>query len=199
MEGTYITTRVAVKTAALMISRAPVWFADSTIRLVPPTMARSTPSPWLMALAIFFRRTPFELHGAFPPNPEDFAMRGRTCGCFLELNAQPKRLDLTDVHARMAKEEGVLVAINSDAHTVDDFGNLDNGIGQARRGWLEAADMLNTRAAGVVAATRLRLANPRAVAFLPRRRPVQIDRQPPSNACREADKHDMPLSLGTRF
>lgn len=69
----------------------------------------------------------------------------RQRGCFLELNAQPKRLDLTDVHARMAKEEGVLVAINSDAHTVHDFNNLDYGIGQARRGWLEAADVLNTR------------------------------------------------------
>ena len=69
----------------------------------------------------------------------------RRRGCFLELNAQPKRLDLTDVHARMAREEGVLVAISSDAHTVDDFNNLDYGIGQARRGWLEAADVLNTR------------------------------------------------------
>ena len=67
------------------------------------------------------------------------------CGCFLELNAQPKRLDLTDVHARMAREEGVLVAIDSDAHSVHDFANLDYGIGQARRGWLEAADVLNTR------------------------------------------------------
>jgi DNA polymerase (family 10) len=69
----------------------------------------------------------------------------RQRGCFLELNAQPKRLDLTDVHARLAKEEGVLVAIDSDAHTVHDFGNLDYGIGQARRGWLSAEDVLNTR------------------------------------------------------
>ena len=69
----------------------------------------------------------------------------RQRGCFLELNAQPKRLDLTDVHARLAKEEGVLVAIDSDAHTAHDFGNLDYGIGQARRGWLSAEDVLNTR------------------------------------------------------
>lgn len=48
-------------------------------------------------------------------------------------------------HARMAKEEGVLVAIDSDAHSAHDFANLDYGIGQARRGWLEAADVLNTR------------------------------------------------------
>jgi DNA polymerase (family 10) len=63
----------------------------------------------------------------------------------LELNAHPERLDLTDVHCRMAKDEGVPVAINSDAHSVNDFDNLVHGIGQARRGWLESADVLNTR------------------------------------------------------
>jgi len=63
----------------------------------------------------------------------------------LELNAHPERLDLTDVHCRMAKDEGALVAIDSDAHSVHDFDNLAHGIGQARRGWLEAADVLNTR------------------------------------------------------
>lgn len=66
-------------------------------------------------------------------------------GCFLELNAHPERLDLLDVHCRMAKDEGVLVAISSDAHSVLDFGNLHYGVGQARRGWLEAKDVLNAR------------------------------------------------------
>lgn len=65
-------------------------------------------------------------------------------GIALELNAHPERLDLTDVHCRMAKDEGVPVAINSDAHSVNDFDNLVHGIGQARRGWLERADVLNT-------------------------------------------------------
>jgi DNA polymerase (family 10) len=69
----------------------------------------------------------------------------RQRGCFLELNAQPERLDLLDSQCMMAKEEGVLVSINSDAHGRDDFSNLQLGIGQARRGWLEAADVLNTR------------------------------------------------------
>jgi DNA polymerase (family X) len=69
--------------------------------------------------------------------------RGR--GCFLELNAHPERLDLLDVHCQMAKEEGVLVAISSDAHRVQDFDNLYYGVGQARRGWLEKKDVLNTR------------------------------------------------------
>jgi DNA polymerase (family 10) len=66
-------------------------------------------------------------------------------GCFLELNAQPERLDLFDIYCRMAKEEGVLVSINSDAHSIFDFDNLRFGIGQARRGWLEKQSVLNTR------------------------------------------------------
>jgi DNA polymerase (family 10) len=66
-------------------------------------------------------------------------------GCFLELNANPQRLDLTDTHCQMAKEAGVLVAINTDAHRVAEFGQLRYGIGQARRGWLEKEDVLNTR------------------------------------------------------
>ncbi|HXZ53205.1 MAG TPA: DNA polymerase/3'-5' exonuclease PolX [Burkholderiales bacterium] len=71
--------------------------------------------------------------------------KARAQGVFLELNAHPERLDLTDVHCRMAKDEGVLVALDSDAHDVDDFDNLAYGIGQARRGWLEKKDLLNTR------------------------------------------------------
>lgn len=45
----------------------------------------------------------------------------------------------------MAKAEGVLVSIDSDAHSVLQFDNLQFGVGQARRGWLEKADVLNTR------------------------------------------------------
>ena len=66
-------------------------------------------------------------------------------GCFLELNAHPERLDLLDSQCQMAKQEGVLVSINSDAHSTFDFANLRYGIGQARRGWLEKDDVLNTR------------------------------------------------------
>lgn len=66
-------------------------------------------------------------------------------GCFLELNAHPERLDLLDTYCQMAKDEGVLVSINSDAHSSFDFTSLRFGIGQARRGWLEKRDVLNTR------------------------------------------------------
>lgn len=71
--------------------------------------------------------------------------KARECGCFLELNANPKRLDLYDTHCQMAKAEGVLIAINSDAHGVNALDHIDFGVGQARRGWLEKDDVLNTR------------------------------------------------------
>jgi DNA polymerase (family 10) len=73
-------------------------------------------------------------------------------GKILELNAQPERLDLDDLHCRMAKEEGVRVAISSDAHGPAQFEYLRWGIGQARRGWLEAADVVNTRPLGALRA-----------------------------------------------
>lgn len=50
-----------------------------------------------------------------------------------------------DVHCRNAKEEGVLISINSDSHSPAQFDYLKNGINQARRGWLERKDVINTR------------------------------------------------------
>ena len=66
-------------------------------------------------------------------------------GCFLELNAQPDRLDLDDVHCKMAKDMGLKLAVSTDAHAVAGLDVMRFGIDQARRGWLEAADLLNTR------------------------------------------------------
>ena len=66
-------------------------------------------------------------------------------GCFLELNAHPDRLDLTDDACQLAKEKGLKVAISTDAHSTSDLGFMRFGINQARRGWLEADDVINTR------------------------------------------------------
>ena len=66
-------------------------------------------------------------------------------GCHLELNGQPDRLDLTDTHCRMAKAIGVKVAISTDAHSCGELDFMRYGINQARRGWLEPADVLNAR------------------------------------------------------
>ena len=61
----------------------------------------------------------------------------------VELNANPNRLDLSDVHVRRAKELGVKVVISTDAHAPRALGHMRFGVDQARRGWLEAGDVLN--------------------------------------------------------
>ncbi len=66
-------------------------------------------------------------------------------GCFLELNAQPDRLDLDDVYCKMAKERGLKLAISTDAHGTEELRFMRYGVYQARRGWLEPGDVLNTR------------------------------------------------------
>jgi DNA polymerase (family 10) len=65
-------------------------------------------------------------------------------GTCLELNANPRRLDLDDIHCRKAKELGILIAITTDAHSTLNFDNMRYGVLTARRGWLEAKDVLNT-------------------------------------------------------
>jgi DNA polymerase (family 10) len=84
-------------------------------------------------------RPPYEV------NMEKVIQAAKERGCFLELNAHPDRLDLDDIHCKMAKEIGVKVAISTDAHRIGDLNFMIYGIGQARRGWLEPADVLNTR------------------------------------------------------
>jgi DNA polymerase (family 10) len=76
---------------------------------------------------------------------EQILRKAREVGCFVELNAQPDRLDLIDAHCRRAKELGVLVSIATDAHSAAELDFMKHGIGQARRGWLERTDILNTR------------------------------------------------------
>jgi DNA polymerase (family 10) len=67
-----------------------------------------------------------------------------TLGVALEINCQVDRLDLGDVHARLAKERGVKLVIASDAHSTRAFETLALGITVARRGWVERAEVLNT-------------------------------------------------------
>jgi DNA polymerase (family 10) len=85
------------------------------------------------------QRPPYEV------DMERIIRKARERGCFLELDSQPDRLDLTDLHCQIARAEGVLVSIDSDAHSVMEFANLRFGVGQARRGWLAKDDVLNTR------------------------------------------------------
>jgi DNA polymerase (family 10) len=66
-------------------------------------------------------------------------------GTFLEINAQPNRLDLRDMHARMAGEAGVKIAVNTDAHQLSALQHIEMGVAQARRAWLTREQVLNTR------------------------------------------------------
>src|SRR3989440_8217850 len=66
-------------------------------------------------------------------------------GTFLEINSQPNRLDLRDVHARLAGEAGVRVVVSTDAHEVRALAWAEVGVAQARRAWLTRDQVLNTR------------------------------------------------------
>ena len=62
----------------------------------------------------------------------------------MELNSAPERLDLNDLHLRLARERGVKIVINTDAHHTSDLPKIKYGILQARRAWLTPGDVLNT-------------------------------------------------------
>lgn len=64
-------------------------------------------------------------------------------GTALEISASPARLDLSDLHARFARQRGIKLAIDTDAHSVHELNLLEYGVGQARRAWLEPEDVLN--------------------------------------------------------
>jgi DNA polymerase (family 10) len=86
--------------------------------------------------------------------------KAKEVGAAVELNADPKRLDLDWRHLRRAKELGVTVAIGPDAHSTTSLENVRNGVGFARKAWLERADILNTRTADdVLAFARARRRN----------------------------------------
>jgi len=73
-----------------------------------------------------------------------FAAAART-RTMLEINANPDRRDLSDVHARAAAQAGVLIVIDSDAHRISTLQNMRWGIATARRAWLTRENVANTR------------------------------------------------------
>jgi DNA polymerase (family 10) len=66
-------------------------------------------------------------------------------GTMIEINGNPNRRDLSDLHARLAAEAGVMIVLNTDAHGVDTLDNMAYAVATARRAWLTAADVANTR------------------------------------------------------
>jgi len=105
---------------------------------------RALERPCVSILAHPFGR----LLGERLPYSLDFerVLRGvRERGCYLEINSQPSRLDLYDVHAKSARDAGILLSISSDAHSVGQLAFVEHGIRQARRAWVTAQDALNAR------------------------------------------------------
>jgi len=105
---------------------------------------RAMDNPYFNILAhptgrLINERSPYEV------DIEKVVEKAKETGCFLELNAHPERLDLSGRHCRAAKEAGVKIAVSTDAHSIADLEFMRFGVDQARRGWLEADDVLNTR------------------------------------------------------
>ena len=68
----------------------------------------------------------------------------RKTGTILEINSSPDRLDLRDLYIRRAKNQGVKMIIDTDSHQKEQMGQIEYGIAQARRGWAEKEDIINT-------------------------------------------------------
>ncbi|MCA1766281.1 MAG: PHP domain-containing protein, partial [Desulfobulbaceae bacterium] len=82
---------------------------------------------------------------AYEVDMERLMRAAKERGVFMELNSQPERMDLTDIQLKSAKEIGVGVVISTDAHWGTNLNYMRFGVGQARRGWLAADDVVNTR------------------------------------------------------
>ncbi len=82
---------------------------------------------------------------AYPVDMQRLMEAALERGCFLEVNAQPDRLDLSDSDCKMAKDMGLKLAISTDAHSARQLDYVRLGVAQARRGWLSPEDVLNTR------------------------------------------------------
>ncbi len=85
------------------------------------------------------RRAPYEI------DVEQVAEAAARTGTMLEINGNPNRRDLSERHARLAAEAGVLICVNTDAHRVETMGNVRYGLATARRAWLTASQVANTR------------------------------------------------------
>jgi DNA polymerase (family X) len=85
------------------------------------------------------------LRGAYDVDFEALLEAALRTGTFLEMNAQPDRLDLIDTHARAAVEAGVKVVISTDAHRTWELANLGLAVAQARRGWVGPEHVVNAR------------------------------------------------------
>ena len=118
-------------------------FMDQDAKTITDRVLRALAHPAVDILAhptgrLINRREPFAL------DVEAVLEAAAELSVAVELNANPNRLDLDDVHVHRAKELGVPVVISTDAHGPEGLEDMRFGVAQARRGWLEPKDVLNT-------------------------------------------------------
>jgi DNA polymerase (family 10) len=107
-------------------------------------LLRAIECPWVDVLGhptgrLLLKREPARV------NMDALTSAAARLGVALEINAQTARLDLSDSHARLARERGVGLVISTDAHSVNALNNLQWGVRMARRAWATPGDVLNTR------------------------------------------------------
>jgi DNA polymerase (family X) len=107
-------------------------------------LLRALACPWVDILAhptgrLILKREPYRF------DADRVFTAAAAAGVAVEINSQVDRLDLDEVHARLARDKGVTLAIDSDAHSPAALGNLRWGAAVARRAWLEREHVLNTR------------------------------------------------------
>ncbi len=116
-------------------------------------------NPYVTILGHLTGRLLLEREG-YPLNHRAVIDAAAELGVCIEINANPRRLDLDWRFCKYALEKGVMLAVNPDAHRVSGFGDMEYGLGAARKGWLAKENVLNTRsAAEVLAFARKRRAN----------------------------------------
>ena len=81
---------------------------------------------------------------SYEVNIEELVRAAKDHGVALEINAHPDRLDLRDIHVRLARDQGVMLVISTDAHSTQNLEFMRYGVFTARRGWAEAKDVINT-------------------------------------------------------
>jgi DNA polymerase (family 10) len=118
-------------------------------------LLRAIECPWVDVLGhptgrLLLKREPARV------NMDQLTAAAARLGVALEINAQAARLDLNDLHARLARERGVPLVVSTDAHSAAALQNLRFGVQMARRAWATPADVLNTRGLSELRATQRR-------------------------------------------
>ena len=106
-------------------------------------ICRALANPYVSVLAhptgrLIGERSPYDV------DLDEVFRAAKRYGKAIEINSYPARLDLNDVHARRARDLGVLIAVNTDAHVLDHLDTMELGVATARRAWLGKAEIVNT-------------------------------------------------------